>query len=161
MTSGNRHAYNTCIEISFGVSMNPKIDLKSLELLQTDSTWLDQARPEPIFMIDKFHEFLTDMMSTNLDGYYRLSRNHVDAYKKLWGEPAFLFNGKKTYQTWIFNLAEGEHLVLYSANEGGTSFESAGLPVPSDEAFEKAASILVAIRDTVHKPREPEIGLGM
>ncbi|MDT8925535.1 hypothetical protein RBE51_22390 [Pseudomonas taiwanensis] len=141
--------------------MNNKIDLKSLELLQTDSTWLDRARPEPIFMIDKFHEFLTDMMSTNLGGYYRLSRNHVDSYKKLWGDPAFLFNGKKTYQTWIFNLAEGEHLVLYSANEGGTSFEYAGLPVPSDEAFEKAASILVAIRDTVHKPKDPEAGLGM
>jgi hypothetical protein len=141
--------------------MSSKIDLKSLELLQTDSSWLDHACPEPIFMIDKFHEFLTDMMSKNLNGFYRLSRNHVDAYKKLWGEPAFVFNGKNTYQTWIFNLAEGEHLVLYSADEGGTSFEYAGLPIPSDKAFEKAASILVAIRDTVHKPKDPETELGL
>lgn len=141
--------------------MNKKLDLKSLDLLKTDSSWIRQALPDRLDMIDRFDNFLSEMMRDDLKGWYRLFRSHIDEYKKLWGEPAFVFQGKRPYHTWIFNLAEGEHLVLYSNQEGATSFEYAGLPVPSDEAFEKATSILVAIRDTVHKPKAPEPELGM
>lgn len=141
--------------------MIKKIDLKSLDTLQTDSSWIHQACPDRLDAIGKFDDFLADMMRTDLKGWYRLFHSHIDEYKKLWGEPAFVFHGKRAYQTWIFTLAEGEHLVLYSNKEGATSFEYAGLPVPSDEAFGKATSILIAIRDTVHKPKEPETELGM
>lgn len=141
--------------------MTKKIDLKSLDTLRADSSWIYEACPDRLDAIDRFHDFLTDMMRTNFDGWRRLFHSHIDEYKKLWGEPAFVFNGKRPYQTWIFILAEGEHLVLYSNKEGATTFEYAGLPIPSDEAFEKATSILVAIRDTVHKPKEPEPELGM
>jgi len=136
--------------------MNKKIDLKSLDLLKTDRSWMDQALPDRLDSIERFYEFLTDMMRNDQEGWRRLFHSHIDEYKKLWGDPAFVFQGKRPYQTWIFNLAEGEHLVLYSSKEGATSFEYAGLPVPSDAAFEKATSILIAIRDTVHKPKKPE-----
>lgn len=141
--------------------MSTKIDLKSLDLLQADSSWMNQALPDRLDMIERFRDFLDDMMRKDTKAWYRLSHSHIDEYKKLWGEPAFVFEGKRPYQTWIFKLAEGEHLVLYSNKESCTSFEYAGLPVPSDEAFEKATSILIAIRDTVHKPKHPEVEFGM
>lgn len=141
--------------------MSTKIDLKSLETLQVDSSWVDKALPDRLDAIDRFYDFLLEMSRNDLKGWYRLFHSHIDEYKKLWGEPAFVFNGKRPYQTWIFKLSEGEHLVLYSNNESSTSFEYAGLPVPSDEAFDKATSILIAIRDTVHKPKHPEPEMGM
>lgn len=141
--------------------MSSKIDLASLELVKTSSEWLGQAQPEPIFMVPPFHEFLTDMMEKDKKGFFRLGVSHLDAYKKLWGEPAFTFEGKYPWKTWIFKLAEGEHLVLYTDKDGGTSFEYAGPITPSDEAFDKAVCILNAIKDDVHVRKEPDVEFGM
>lgn len=135
--------------------MSSKIDLASLELVKTGSEWLGQAQPEPIFMVNLFHEFMSEMMEKDKKGFFRLGVSHVDAYQKLWGDPAFIFDGKYPWKTWIFKLTEGEHLVLYSDQDGGTSFEYAGLITPSHEAFEKAKTILEAIKDDVHPPQKP------
>lgn len=139
--------------------MSNHIDLKSLEQLRVDSSWLDTSHTDPLFMVDLFHEFIADMMKTDLEGYYRLAVSHTSSYKKLWGEPAFIFNGKYAWQTWIFKLAEGEHLVLFSDRKGGTSFEYDGIGRPSPEAFMKGASIINTIKDKVHKTKVPETGL--
>lgn len=144
-----------------GVLIGSKIDLASLELLKTDSSWLGQANSEPIIMVSPFHEFLTDMMGKDKKGFFRLGVSHVDAYKQIWGEPAFIFDGKYPWKTWIFKLGEGGHLVLYSDKDGGTSFEYAGPRMPSPEAFDKAVSILNAIKDDVHVRKEPDVEFGM
>lgn len=141
--------------------MSSKIDLTSLELVKTDSGWLGQARPEPIFMVNSFHDFISDLMQKDKKGFFRLGVSHIDAYKKTWGEPAFIFEGKYPWKTWIFKLAEGEHLVLYSDREGGTSFEYAGPITPTQEAFDKAVSILETIKDDLHKRKEPDVEFDM
>jgi len=141
--------------------MSTKIDLASLELIKTNSDWLGQAKPEPIFMVSPFHEFMSDLMKKDIKGFCRLGVSHIDAYKKTWGEPAFIFEGKYPWKTWIFKLAEGEHLVLYSDKEGGTSFEYAGLITPSQAAFQKATAILEAIKDDVHQRKEPDVEFGL
>lgn len=138
--------------------MSNHIDLKNLEQLRVDSSWLDTSHTDPLFMVDLFHEFIADMMKTDLEGYYRLGVSHTSSYRKLWGEPAFIFNGKYPWQTWIFKLAEGEHLVLFSDRKGGTSFEYDGIGRPSPEAFMKGASIINTIKDKVHKTKVPETG---
>lgn len=139
--------------------MNNQIDLKSLEQLRVDKSWLDTARTDPLFMVDLFHQFIADMMKTDIDGYFRLGVSHISSYKKLWGEPTFIFNGKHPWKTWIFKLTDDENLVLFSDRDGGTSFEYDGVGTPSKEAFMKGISIINAIKDTVHKAKMPESDL--
>jgi len=139
--------------------MTDHIDLKNLEQLRVDRSWLDTARTDPLYMVDMFHEFICEMMDTDRDGYYRLGVSHTSSYRKLWGEPAFILNGKHPWQTWIFKLTDDENLVLFSDRDGGTSFEYDGFGAPSPEAFLKATSIVNTIKDTVHKTKVPETGL--
>ncbi|MBD8088922.1 hypothetical protein IFT48_02935 [Pseudomonas fluorescens] len=139
--------------------MTNHIDLRSLEQLRVDISWLDTARTDPLIMVDMFNEFVGDMMKTDLQGYYRLGVSHTSSYKKLWGEPTFVFNGKYPWQTWIFKLTEDENLVLFSDPEGGTSFEYDGYGAPTPEAFLKGSAIIDTIKDMVHKTKVPETGL--
>jgi hypothetical protein len=141
--------------------MSTKIDLASLELVKADSDWIFQASPEPVFVVRPFRDVLNKMMVNDTIGFLRLGVSHIDAYKKLWGEPAFIYDGKYPWKTWIFKLAEGEHLVLYSDKDGGTSFEYAGPITASQEAFEKGMAILMTIKDVVHAPKEPDVEFGM
>lgn len=141
--------------------MSKKIDLTALELISVNSDWLKQVKPESLYMVPAFDEFMDDLKQEDKKGFYRLFVSHVEAYKKLWGEPAFTFSGKYPWKTWIFKLARDEHLVLYSDTDGGTSFEYAGLLEPSAGALDKAKEILIAIKDDVHKRKDPEPEFGM
>jgi hypothetical protein len=57
--------------------MSAKIDLASLELIKTNSDWLGQAKPEPIFMVSPFHEFMSDLMKRDKKGFFRLGVSHI------------------------------------------------------------------------------------
>jgi hypothetical protein len=138
-----------------------KIDLKSVTLSKFDADWYKSLNSDPIFMISPFHEFISELMGKDLDGYHRLYRPHYDFYTKLWGKHAFEFQGRSLYKTWVFELATDEHLILLCADGKSTSYEYSGLHEPSESAANKAISILMTLKDELIKYKSQEYDLGM
>lgn len=144
------------------VNINPpKIDLKSLKLSKVNAEWYENSNSDPIFMISPFHELIHELMRKDLEGYYRLYRAYPDVYKNLWGNHAFVFEGRKQYKTWVFELNSDEHLVLLCAPGKGSSFEYSGLREPSEIAAQKAISILMTLKDELLKYEPSELEPGM
>ena len=138
-----------------------KINLKSVTLSQFDTDWYKSAPVDTLFMVTPFHEFMAELMKKDLEGYHSLYRSHFDFYTNLWGSHAFEFQGRSLYKTWVIELAKDEHLVVLCAEGKSTSYEYSGIGQPSDEAAQKAISILYTLKEEFAKKPTSDISHGM
>jgi hypothetical protein len=138
-----------------------KINLKSVPLCPFDVDWYRDAPVDPLYMVNPFHDFIADLMKTDLNGYYSLYRSHFDFYTNLWGKHTFEFQGRSLYKTWVIELTQNEHLVVLCAEGKSTSYEYSGIGQPSDEAAQRAISILHTLKEEFGKKPSSEIENGM